>query len=94
MNKIEKPQIPNYRISEDSYGVTTLHILGSINRFNAASLIRELRSLLKARHRPSWIVDLKKTPYLDDFGVLALTELREIILNKGGLFRIENAGEK
>jgi phospholipid/cholesterol/gamma-HCH transport system permease protein len=94
MNKIEKPKIPNYRISEDNHGITTLHILGSVNRFNAASLIKELRSLLKARHRPSWIVNLKKTTYLDDFGVLALSELREIILNKGGLFRIENPGEK
>ena len=85
-----KPQLPNYEISEKSEGGITLHILGSINTSNAASLIRELRPLLENRNYQSMTVDLKKAPYLDDYGVLALSELREIITKRNGSFQIEN----
>jgi anti-anti-sigma factor len=90
----DKPQLPNYEISEKSDGGITLHIQGSINTSNAASLIRELRPILEDRNYQSMTVDLEKATYLDDYGVLALSELREIITKGEVPFQIENAGNK
>jgi phospholipid/cholesterol/gamma-HCH transport system permease protein len=88
-----KPQLPNYEISEKSDGAITLHIQGSINRSNAASLIRELRPLLEGHDYQSMTLDLKKVPYLDDYGVLALSELRDIITKGKGSFQLENISD-
>jgi phospholipid/cholesterol/gamma-HCH transport system permease protein len=39
-------------------------------------------------------VDLEKATYLDDYGVLALAELREMMTKRKGLFHLDNPGEK
>jgi len=83
-----------YEISENGERDITLHILGSINSSNAASLVMELRPILQDRLPSSLTVDLGDAAYLDDYGVLALSELREIITHGRGGFHLENANEK
>lgn len=71
-----------------------LLIEGSLNATNAAGLIHELTPLLKKRKPSSLTVDLDHTPYIDDYGALALSELREMVIEGKGEFRLDRANEK
>jgi phospholipid/cholesterol/gamma-HCH transport system permease protein len=94
MENIPESQLDKYEIREKDEGDITLHIQGSITAFNAASLIKEVGSILHDRVPSSLTVDLEKATYLDDYGVLALAELREMMTKRKGLFHLDNPGEK
>jgi phospholipid/cholesterol/gamma-HCH transport system permease protein len=94
MENSQGPHTVKYEISENGERDITLHILGSVNSSNAASLVMELRPILQDRLPSSLTVDLGEAAYLDDYGVLALSELREIIAQGEGGFHLENTNEK
>ena len=90
------PKSPLYRyeISENNKGDVTLIIHGSINAFNAASLLREVNAVLKKRLPSSLTVDLERLTYLDDYGVLVLAELKETMIKRKGHFQLVNPDDK
>ena len=90
----DNPKKCEYEISEAGDGSITIHIRESINSFNAASLVKELKHLFSEVHRPSLTIDLDQAPYLDDYGVLALAELRERASNGKGSFNLINMNDK
>ena len=94
MEKSLDPGSFKYELSEDSEGNVTLFIRGSINASNAASLVGELRPVLQDSLPLSFAVDLGDTTYMDDYGVLALSELREIVTQGKGEFQLNNVGEE
>src|SRR4030042_2219842 len=94
METVQEPQPDGYEILEKDEGNITLLIRGTINTINAASLVKDIGSVLQERSGLSLTVDLEKATYLDDYGVLALAELREMTTRRGGLFRLVNPGKK
>jgi len=82
-----------YEVSEPNEGEITIRIQGIMNSSNAASMLLELGPLLQDR-RPSLLTaDLEKLTYLDDFGVLALAELRNVMTRIKGRFHLKNVGD-
>ena len=94
MKPSKNPQPIQYDISENRDGGITLHIKGAMDVLSAGTMIREFSSLLEDRRPPSLIVDMVKVTYLDDFGALVLTELREIMARGNGHFQIKSASQK
>src|SRR4030042_1191288 len=90
----QEPQPDGYEILEKDEGNITLLIRGSINAINAASLVKDISSVFQERSDLSLTVDVEKATYLDDYGVLALAELREMTTRRDGLFRLVNPGKK
>jgi phospholipid/cholesterol/gamma-HCH transport system permease protein len=83
-----------YEISENDEGGINLHIRGGMDASNADSMIKGFDSLLKDRHHTSLTVDLEKVPYIDDFGALVLSELKDMITGAKGDFHLVNANDK
>ena len=79
---------------EKTEGNVILQIQGSITATNAAALIHELVPMIKNRNPSSLTVDLNLTNYIDDYGVLALSELREMVVKGRGDFRLNGVNEK
>ena len=97
MLNVESPKAPmtsQYEISENPDGGTLLHIYGNMDATNAGSMIEELTALLKNYSLSSLTVDLAKVEYLDDFGTLVLAELKKMMANENGGFRIINSNRK
>ena len=90
----KKLKPPQYEVSESDQGGITLQIQGRMDVFNAASMLKELASLLEDRLAASLTVDLEKVTYLDDFGALVLVELRKIMTGKNGSFHLRNASDE
>jgi len=83
-----------YNISENDEGHLLIQITGSINAQNAASIHRGISGQLKKHHPASLSIDLEHIEYIDDFGVLTLSELRDETLSRKGTFEIVNPGKK
>ncbi|MFC1533469.1 MlaE family lipid ABC transporter permease subunit [Thermodesulfobacteriota bacterium] len=94
MKITHNPQPCKYEISKTIEGDITLYIRSGIDAFNAAPLIRELRLILQDHLPPSLTVDLEDATYMDDYGVLILSELREIMTEGKGHFSLINASDK
>jgi phospholipid/cholesterol/gamma-HCH transport system permease protein len=94
METVLEPQTDRYEILEKGERHITLRIRGSINASNAASLVKNAGSVLQDRSGLSLAVDLEEATYLDDYGVLALAELKEMTAKRDGLFRLVNPGKK
>ncbi len=87
------PDSYNYEFSDRGEGELLLNINGSINSVNVSSFLREIKKDIKHHTPSSLTVDLKDVSFMDDYGVLALSELREMLKDKNS-FRILNAGEE
>jgi len=61
---------------------------------NASCLIRGLTALLKDRSPSLLIVDMEKVSYLDDFGVLVLLELKNMVTTTRGQIQLTNVSDK
>ena len=83
-----------YEISESNDGEMTIYLEGKIDATNASSLIDSFGSLIRDRSPASFVVDLKKVTYLDDFGALVLVELRDMMAAAKGEFNLKNAREE
>jgi phospholipid/cholesterol/gamma-HCH transport system permease protein len=94
MTDPKTPKSCRYEVSETADGTISLHLEGSMDASNAAPLMNELLALFKDRHFTSLTVDLGKVTYLDDFGVLVLIELKELMSHDRERFRLENVPDK
>ncbi len=79
--------------TDDGKGGLLLKITGSINTYNSGSFIKEVKGYLKTVPNSSITVDLEKVSYLDDYGVLVLSEIRDMFPDDGA-FKIINPGER
>lgn len=82
-----------YSISETGDGHILLQLKGRIDALNATAVHMEISGRLKKYSPSSITVDLNETEYLDDYGVLTLSELRDDFVPKDS-FKIINTGEK
>ncbi len=90
----KESQSCQYEVVDDPEKGLTIRLRGAMNAANAPGLIREFRGMLKDRDLSSLTVDLGEVTYLDDFGTLVLTELRNMAAEVKAAFKIENARNK
>jgi len=83
-----------YDISENGKEGIILRLTGSMDSSNAASMIKELTSLVKGRGRIPLNVDLGGVTYLDDFGALVLVELKKIATSENAGFQLINSSDR
>jgi phospholipid/cholesterol/gamma-HCH transport system permease protein len=76
----------------DSEGGLLLSLSGGLDTENSVPFLREIKKRLKGSKAKSITVDLSGLRYLDDYGVMVLTEIRETIADRDA-FRIINADE-
>jgi phospholipid/cholesterol/gamma-HCH transport system permease protein len=74
---IDASQFYNLQTGPD--GVIGLQFVGRIDHQCAAALIDSLKTEIKARHPKKVFADLNRITYFDDFGVLVLIELRNLL---------------
>ena len=95
--KTKKPYItPDpfaYNFIDAGNGELLLNMSGSIDSGNISTFLKKIKKYLHNNMPASLTVDLKNMEYMDDYGVLALSELRDILKDKTA-FRIENAGDE
>ena len=83
----------NFNFTDMGKGELLLSVTGSIDSGNVSSFMKEIKTYLSSHIPSSLIVDLENISYMDDYGVLALSELRDNLKNKQA-FKIRNAGDR
>jgi phospholipid/cholesterol/gamma-HCH transport system permease protein len=94
MKPVKNLQSCQYEISEGGDNEMTLHMKGKMDASSASPLIRRLTFYLRDRLPSLLIIDMEKVTYLDDFGMLVLLELRDMIAGAKGRFQLINTGDK
>lgn len=87
------PDSFNYDFTDTGKGEVLLNIAGNINSGNVSSFLKEIKKKISRDIPSSLAVDLENLTYMDDYGVLALSELRDMLKDKNA-FQIINAGEE
>ena len=82
-----------YHFTDMGKGELLLGLTGSINSGDAGSFLKGIKKYLHGNTPSSLTVDLKDISYMDDYGVLVLSEVRDMMGDKNA-FQIINAGEK
>ena len=77
-----------YEISEPDNGEFVVHLKGSIDFENSASILAQLHLLVKNKSPASLVIDLENITYFDDFGTLVLIELKNAMTERDGRFQI------
>ena len=77
-----------YEISEPNNGEFVIHLKGSIDLENSASILAQLHLLVKNKSPASLVIDLENVTYFDDFGTLVLIELKNAMTERAGRFQI------
>jgi len=77
-----------YEISEPDNGEFVIHLKGSIDFENSASILAQLHLLVKNKSPASLAIDLENVTYFDDFGTLVLIELKNAMTERDGRFQI------
>ncbi len=75
-------------------GETTVHLHGTLDSSSTPGLIHRLASEFDPPSGASVVVDMERVPYMDDFGVLVLLELKKITAARHGDFRIAGASDR
>ena len=83
----------DYNFTDSKKGGVLLSMSGSINSGNVSSFLKEIKKHISHDLPSSLTVDLKNISYMDDYGVLALSELRDMLKDKNA-FQIINAGNE
>jgi phospholipid/cholesterol/gamma-HCH transport system permease protein len=90
MNEPEQRSAGGYRLEEDGRGGVTLHLEGRIGVSDSAGLIKRLDRSLTPQAGGTVAVDLGRVTYLDDYGVLLLSEIKMSTLQKKADFYLQN----
>jgi anti-anti-sigma regulatory factor len=77
-------QHPSYQLVSTEAGKYTLLLRNRIDAYQAGPLIKALRNQLKNKSIDSLDIDLAELEFMDDYGILVLSELREVISKNGG----------
>ena len=83
----------NYNFADTKKGEVLLSVSGSINSGNVSLFLKEIKKHITRSIPSSLTVDLENISYMDDYGVLALSELRDMLSDKNA-FQLINAGEE
>lgn len=83
----------SYNLTDTGKGKLLLILNGSINSGNVSSFLKEIKESIHRNTHSALTVDLKDISYMDDYGVLALSELRDLTGDKN-TFQIINAGDE
>jgi phospholipid/cholesterol/gamma-HCH transport system permease protein len=83
-----------YEITEKDRGTLFIHFIGKMDIETSGPVLKELHALIKKKSPGSLTADLDQVTYLDDFGALILFEIKQVITERKGSFRIINAGDK
>ncbi len=83
-----------YEVTEGDDKQMTIHIQDRMDSANTANMIRVLTSLLEKHLPKSLIINMEKVIFLDDFGMLVLLELRELMAGDNGRFELINVSDK
>jgi len=73
-------------------GETTVHLYGTMDYSSAPGLVRQIGSEFHPPSGAPVVVDMQRVPYMDDFGVLVVLELKKIAAERHADFRIVGAG--
>jgi phospholipid/cholesterol/gamma-HCH transport system permease protein len=87
------PDSFTYSFSETGKGELLLTVSGSINSGNVSLFLKKTKKYLHSNLKSSLTVDLENISYMDDYGVLALSELRDMLKDKN-TFQVINAGKE
>ncbi len=83
-----------FEITEDGEDGITIALKGSLDAASSPGIIKRLVSILRKSAPGSLTVDMEKVNYLDDFGVLLLSELKRISSEGAGDYRLKNLGKE
>ena len=67
-----------YQFDVKQDGEVVVHTIEKMSIDNAASLLKKLRRLVKAKSPSALTIDLNRLAYIDDFGAQVLFELRDL----------------
>ena len=73
---------------------TVVRFQGIMDSSIAPAMIESLPGKLSSASQLSLVADLSNVTYLDDFGALVLLELRRLMRDRNGAFRVAGATEK
>lgn len=91
---VQDQQSQSYQLVSKEEGRYTLFLRDRIEAYQAGPLIKELRNQLKNKSIHSLDIDLTELEFMDDYGVLVLSELREMISKSGGKFSLRNPNQR
>jgi phospholipid/cholesterol/gamma-HCH transport system permease protein len=94
MKNLKNLESCQYEISENGDKQMTLHIQERMDSANAANIIHILTPLIRKIVPTSLIINMEKVTYLDDFGVLVLLELRELMTDANGQIQLINTSDE
>lgn len=83
-----------FEITEDGKDGIKIALKGSLDASSSPGIIKRLVSILRKSEPGSLTVDMEKVNYLDDFGVLLLSELKRISSEGAGDYRLKNLGKE
>ena len=83
-----------YDIMENEKGKLSLHFKGRMDMENAAAMIMAAEELICRKSPSALTADLRNISYFDDFGALALFEIKHLMAAEKGHFHIVNADAK
>jgi len=83
-----------YDIMENEKGKLSLHFKGRMDMENAAAMIIAAEELICRKSPSALTADLRNISYFDDFGALALFEIKHLMAAEKGHFHIVNADAK
>ncbi len=82
-----------YRFKQEKPGKLIIYLQDRLDVSNAASLIKELNTLLRIHKPGNLVVDLEKLEHLDDFGVAVIAGLKKSMGDRRGRFSFINISE-
>ena len=88
MPEVSKASALPYHVVASDNGAIGIQFIGRIEHSQTARLIKRLRDEIDSRRPEKVTVDLNRTTYFDDFGVLVLTELRHYLSERNIGFNI------
>jgi phospholipid/cholesterol/gamma-HCH transport system permease protein len=84
----------DFEVSDHFGGGILLRLQGRMDAAAAAPMLHRLVPLVEGRSVRSLVIDLGGVTYFDDFGVLVLVELRDVMTKQSGEFALENVSQK
>lgn len=81
-------EVSPYRVVASADGAIGIQFSGRMDHVRAAELIHALHEEIRSRQPRKVTVDLNRTTYFDDFGVLVLVELRSFLSERHIPFNI------
>jgi len=93
MKKPEQIKSEYYNLSENNNGSYTVRFHGKLDAGSSPEIIAQLIREVNSLSFTSLTADVDDVSYFDDFGLLVLIELKKVVKNRNGKFRITDKNE-